>query len=255
MDLKLRRPIVFFDIESTGLNTSHDRIVEISLIKIAPNGEETVKTRRINPECPIPPESTEIHGISDEDVKDCPTFKQIGKSLALELQGCDIAGYNSTRFDIPLLVEEFYRAGIDFEISRHRLIDVQTIFHKLEKRTLEAAYKFYCKKTLVDAHSAEADTRATYEVLKAQLDFYPEDLQNDIEFLAEYSKQNNNVDLAGRIIWNETEEPIINFGKYKGQNIIEVLKKDHGYYNWILNSDFSEDTKRHFTHFYLEAKK
>lgn len=255
MKLSLRRPIIFFDIESTGLNPIKDRIVEISILKVHPNGKEECKTRRLNPECPIPPETTEIHGISDEDVKDCPTFKQIAKSLAKEFEGCDVAGYNSTRFDIPLLGEEFIRAGVDFDLGNYRFIDVQTIFHKMEKRTLEAAYRFYCNQELLHAHSAEADTRATYEVLMAQLDRYPEDLENDVEFLAAFSQQNRNVDLAGRIILNEQNEPVINFGKHKGRRVVEVLTKEVGYYGWILASDFPEDTKKHFTRIYLEATK
>ncbi len=255
MKLNLKRPIIFFDIESTGLNPVKDRIVEISLIKVHPNGSEDVKTRRLNPECLIPEEASAVHGIYDDDVKDCPTFKQIAKSLANEFIGCDIAGYNSNRFDIPLLGEEFIRAGVSIELGNYKFIDVQTIFHKLEKRTLEAAYKFYCKKDLQDAHSAEADTRATYEVLMAQLDHYPDDLQNDIEFLAEFSQQNRNVDLAGRIILNEQNEPIINFGKHKGKSVVEVLTKEIGYYNWIMGSDFPEDTKKHFSRIYLEATK
>ncbi|KGN99139.1 DNA polymerase III subunit epsilon [Porphyromonas gingivicanis] len=253
MKLALNRPIIFFDIESTGLSPVKDRIVEISLLKVYPDGREESKTRRINPECPIPPETTAIHGISDDDVKDCPTFRQIAKSLASEFVGCDIAGYNSNRFDIPMLAEEFIRAGVEINLGQYRFVDVQNIFHKMEQRTLEAAYRFYCNEELKDAHSAEADTRATYEVLKAQLDRYPDQLQNNIEFLAQFSQQNRNVDLAGRIILNDKSEPIINFGKHKGRSVQEVLLQEPGYYGWILGSDFPEDTKKHFTRLYLEA--
>ena len=224
MQLNLKNPLVFFDLETTGINIVKDRIVEISFVKVYPNGKEESKTRRINPEMPIPPESTAIHGITDEDVKDCPTFKEIAKSLAAQIEGCDLAGYNSNRFDIPLLAEEFLRAGVDIDLNRRKFIDVQTIFHKMEQRTLSAAYKFYCDKSLENAHTAEADTMATYEVLKAQLDRYPE-LQNDINFLSQYSSYTNNVDFAGRMVYNDKGEEVINFGKYKGRLVEEVLKK------------------------------
>lgn len=247
MELQLKRPLVFFDIESTGLSPEKDRIVEISLIKVYPDGHEEVRTRRINPECHIPEESTAVHGITDDDVRDCPTFRQVAKSLASMIQGCDIAGYNSNRFDVPLLGEEFIRAGIEVDFSRCRFIDVQTIFHKMERRTLEAAYKFYCEKDLTEAHSAEADTRATLEVLKAQLDRYPEDLQNDVEFLSSFTTQQRNLDLAGRFVYNEKDEVVINFGKHKGTPVAEVLKKEPGYYDWVMKADFSEDTKQHLT--------
>lgn len=247
MELQLKRPLVFFDIESTGLSPEKDRIVEISLIKVYPDGHEEVRTRRINPERHIPEESTAVHGITDDDVRDCPTFRQVAKSLASMIQGCDIAGYNSNRFDVPLLGEEFIRAGVEVDFSRCRFIDVQTIFHKMERRTLEAAYKFYCKKDLTEAHSAEADTRATLEVLKAQLDRYPEDLQNDVEFLSSFTTQQRNLDLAGRFVYNEKDEVVINFGKHKGTPVAEVLKKEPGYYDWVMKADFSEDTKQHLT--------
>ena len=247
MELQLKRPLVFFDIESTGLSPEKDRIVEISLIKVYPDGHEEVRTRRINPECHIPEESTAVHGITDDDVRDCPTFRQVAKSLASMIQGCDIAGYNSNRFDVPLLGEEFIRAGVEVDFSRCRFIDVQTIFHKMERRTLEAAYKFYCEKDLTEAHSAEADTRATLEVLKSQLDRYPEDLQNDVEFLSSFTTQQRNLDLAGRFVYNEKDEVVINFGKHKGTPVAEVLKKEPGYYDWVMKPDFSEDTKQHLT--------
>lgn len=195
---------------------------------------------------PIPPESTAIHGITDEDVKDCPTFKEIAKSLATQIEGCDLAGYNSNRFDIPLLAEEFLRAGVDIDLNRRKFIDVQTIFHKMEQRTLSAAYKFYCDKSLENAHTAEADTMATYEVLKAQLDRYPE-LQNDIDFLSKYSSYTNNVDFAGRMVYNDKGEEIINFGKHKGRLVEEVLKTDLGYYEWMMKGDFPLNTKKKLT--------
>ena len=247
MELQLKRPLVFFDIESTGLSPEKDRIVEISLIKVYPDGHEEVRTRRLNPECHIPEESTVVHGITDDDVRDCPTFRQVAKSLASMIQGCDIAGYNSNRFDVPLLGEEFLRADVEVDFSRCRFIDVQTIFHKMERRTLEAAYKFYCDKDLTEAHSAEADTRATLEVLKAQLDRYPEDLQNDVEFLSSFTMQQRNLDLARRFVYNEKDEVVINFGKHKGVPVAEVLKKEPGYYDWVMKADFPEDTKRHLT--------
>ena len=203
MELKLQKPIVFFDLETTGVNAIHDRIVEISYIKVFPDGNEESKTLRINPERHIPEQSSAIHGIYDEDVKDCPTFKQVARDIAAIFVNSDIAGFNSNYFDVPMLVEEMLRAGIDFDITKCRLIDVQNIYHKLEQRTLSAAYKFYCGKNLEDAHSAQADTRATYEVLKAQLDKYPDKLNNDVQFLSSFSKMNDNVDFAGRIIYND----------------------------------------------------
>ena len=215
MRLNLKNPLVFFDLETTGIDISKDRIVEISYVKVFPNGKEESKTLRINPGMPIPPESTAIHGITDDDVKNCPTFKAIAKSLAAEIEGCDLAGYNSNRFDIPLLAEEFLRADVNIDLSRRKFVDVQTIFHKMEQRTLSAAYKFYCNKTLENAHTAAADTMATYEVLQAQLDRYPE-LKNDVAFLSDFSSYNNNVDFAGRMIYNDKKEEVFNFGKFKG---------------------------------------
>ena len=252
MQLNLKNPLVFFDLETTGINIVKDRIVEISFVKVYPNGKEESKTSRINPEMPIPPESTAIHGITDEDVKDCPTFKEIAKSLAAQIEGCDLAGYNSNRFDIPLLAEEFLRAGVDIDLNKRKFVDVQTIFHKMEQRTLAAAYKFYCDKSLENAHTAEADTMATYEVLKAQLDRYPE-LQNDINFLSQYSSYTNNVDFAGRMVYNDKGEEVINFGKYKGRLVEEVLKNDPGYYSWIMNGDFPLNTKKILTEIKLRG--
>jgi DNA polymerase-3 subunit epsilon len=246
MQLNLVNPLVFFDLETTGINISKDRIVEISFLKVSPNGKEEGKTRRINPEIPIPPEAAAIHGITDEDVKDCPKFKEIAKSLAAQIEGCDLAGFNSNRFDIPLLAEEFLRAGVDRDLNKRKFVDVQTIYHKMEQRTLAAAYKFYCEKVLEKAHSAEVDTKATYEVLKAQLDRYPE-LKNDVKFLSEYSSFTNNVDFAGRMIYNDKGEEVINFGKYKGRLVIDVLKSDPGYYTWIMDGDFTLNTKKMLT--------
>ncbi|MDR1706713.1 MAG: 3'-5' exonuclease [Prevotella sp.] len=247
MELNLKNPLIFFDLETTGTDTIHDRIVEISYLKVYPNGKEEVKTKRINPEIPIPPSASAIHGIYDDDVKDCPTFKQIAKSLAVQMEGTDLAGFNSSRFDIPLLAEEFLRAGVDIDFSKRKMIDVQIIFHKKEQRTLEAAYRFYCDKELTDAHSAEADTFATYEVLKAQLDKYS-DLENDIEKLAsEFSFFNDNVDLAGRIIRNEHGVEVFNFGKHKGKSVAEVLKQEPSFYAWMMDADFPLNTKQVLT--------
>ena len=253
MELHLKKPIIFFDLETTGTNITKDRIVEISMIKIMPNGTENERTIRLNPEMPIPAEATAVHGITDEDVANCRTFKMVAKELAQSFVGCDIAGFNSSRFDIPMLDQEFQRAGVKFDFSKPRFIDVQTIFHKKEQRTLVAAYKFYCGKDLNDAHSASADTRATYEVLKAQLDMY-DDLPNDMEALSEYSSQNRNVDLAGRVIYNEQKQEVINFGKYKGQLVTDVLRQDPGYYSWILQGDFPQNTKDVFTNIKLRMK-
>ena len=253
MQLNLDNPLVFFDLETTGVNICKDRIVEISYLKISPNGKEEGKTRRINPEMPIPPEATAIHGITDEDVKDCPTFKEIAKSLASQIEGCDLAGFNSNRFDIPLLAEEFLRANVNIDLSKRKFVDVQTIFHKMEQRTLQAAYKFYCDKELADAHSAEADTKATYEVLKAQLDRYP-DLKNDVKFLSEYSSFTNNVDFAGRMIYNDKGDEVINFGKYKGRLVTEVFQTDPGYYAWIIGGDFPLNTKQKLTEIRMRMK-
>ncbi len=253
MELNLKNPIIFFDLETTGLNITADKIVELSYIKVYPNGQEESKTLRLNPGIPIPPQSTAVHHITDEDVKDAPTFKMVAKELARTFEGCDIAGFNSNRFDVPLLQEEFLNAGVDIDLTRHRFIDVQTIFHKMEQRNLSAAYKFYCGKSLDDAHSANADTRATYEVLKAQLDRYPS-LQNDVQFLSEFSSQNKNADLAGRIIYNDKHEEVFNFGKYKGQRVADVLKRDSGYYGWMMHGDFPQNTKNVLSRIMLRTK-
>lgn len=247
MKLNLKNPIVFFDLETTGINISRDRIVELSFLKIHPNGEEEIKSKRVNPEMPIPAESTAIHGITDEDVKDCPTFKQIAKSLAAQIEGCDLAGFNSNRFDVPMLAEEFLRAGIDFDMGKRKFIDVQIIYHKKEPRTLAAAYKFYCDKELIDAHSAEADTIATYEILKSQLERYPE-LVNDIDELSkEFGSFNNNVDFAGRIVLNDKGVEVFNFGKHRGKPVADVLKREPSYYSWMMDGDFPLNTKQVIT--------
>lgn len=247
MKLNLKNPLVFFDLETTGINITKDRIVEISLLKVHPNGKEEIKSRRINPEMPISAQATAIHGITDDDVKDCPTFKQVAKSLADILEGCDLAGFNSSRFDVPMLSEEFLRAGVNFDLSKRKFVDVQIIFHKKEQRTLEAAYKFYCDKELQNAHSAEADVLATYEVLKSQLDHYP-DLENDVAFLSkEYSSFNNNVDFAGRIILDEKGVEVFNFGKHKGKPVTQVLCDEPCYYSWMMDGDFPLNTKQVLT--------
>ena len=249
MQLNLKNPIVFFDIESTGLNVATDRIVEICAVKVMPNGDKEVKTRRLNPTIPISAEAQAVHGISNEDVKDCPTFKEIAKSLANWMEGCDFAGYNSIKFDIPLLAEEFLRVGIDFDFRKRHLVDVQNIFHKMEQRTLSAAYKFYCQKDLENAHSAEADTLATYEVLKGQLDRYAGDprIENNVTKLAKFSTKQRTVDYAGRLILNDKDEPTISFGKHKGKTAREVYFSEPSYFAWIDNGDFTLDTKRQFS--------
>ncbi|THG54298.1 3'-5' exonuclease [Muribaculum caecicola] len=254
MQLALKKPMVFFDLETTGTNILTDRIVEISIIKLMPNGTESEVTMRINPQMPIPAEATAIHHITDADVADCPTFKQVAQNIANIFLDADVAGFNSNRFDVPMLSEEMFRAGINFDMSRRRFVDVQTIFHKLEQRTLSAAYKFYCGKSLDDAHSANADTRATYEVLKAQLDHYPEQLKNDIAFLSEFSSQNRNADLMGRIIYNDNDKEVFNFGKYKGQEVESVFRNDPGYYAWMMQGEFPANTKQVITNIKLRLK-
>lgn len=253
MKLNLKNPLVFFDLETTGTNINIDRIIEICYLKVYPNGNEESKSMRINPEMHIPESSSEIHGIYDQDVADCPTFKEVAKNIAKDIEGCDLAGFNSNRFDIPLLAEEFLRADVDIDLSRRKFIDVQVIYHKLEQRTLSAAYKFYCDKNLEDAHTAAADTYATYEVLKAQLDRYPDALKNDVNFLSEYSSFNRNVDFAGRMVYNDQNVEIFNFGKYKGMSVEEVLRRDPGYYSWILQGDFTLNTKQMLTKIRLRS--
>lgn len=243
MKLNLKRPIIFFDLETTGIDVVKDRIVEMSYVKVCPNGDETSKHFRLNPEMHIPEQASAVHGIYDADVKDCQTFKEKAQEIIRDFEGCDLAGFNSNHFDIPMLVEEMLRVGADFKVYGRKFVDVQNIYHKLERRTLIAAYKFYCGKDLEDAHSALADTMATYEVLKAQLDHYPDELQNDIEFLAEYSRKNNNIDFAGRFVLDENRVPVFNFGKYKGEPVENVLHRDPSYYSWMMNGDFARNTK------------
>lgn len=253
MKLNITKPVMFFDLETTGTNIMTDRVVEISMIKVMPDGSDVQRTLRVNPERHIPEEATAVHHITDEDVADKPTFRQIAADLARSFEGCDIAGFNSNRFDVPMLSEEFARAGVDFDFRRPRYIDVQTIFHKKEQRTLAAAYRFYCDADLEGAHSANADTRATYEVLMAQLDRYG-DLPNDVDALAEYSSQTRNVDLMGRLVYDDKRREVINFGKYKGQIAEEVLARDPGYYSWIMQGDFTQNTKNAFTRIRLRAR-
>ena len=254
MELNLRNPLIFFDLETTGVNAAKDKIVEISYIKVYPNGKEESNTIRINPGRHIPEEATAVHHITDDDVKNCPSFKDVAKELSRVFEGCDIAGFNSNRFDLPLLVEEFLAAVVNIDMTKRKFIDVQTIFHKMEQRTLVAAYKFYCGKNLEDAHSADADTRATYEVLKAQLDRYPS-LQNDVDFLSEFSTQNKNVDFAGRIIYNDKNVEVFNFGKHKGCPVEEVFRTiDRGYYDWMMQGDFPQNTKNVITNIKLRCK-
>lgn len=246
MNLNLKRPIVFLDLETTGIDASKDRIVELSLVKVHPNGDEEIKTRRVNPGMPIPAEASAIHGIYDADVKDAPRFEQLAKSLASYIEGCDLAGYNSNKFDIPVLAEEFLRAGVDVDLKKRKFVDVQNIFHKKEQRTLVAAYRFYCDRELEGAHSAEADTLATYEVLKAQLDRYG-DLENDIDFLSEYTTQNQCADYAGRILYDKDGVEVFGFGKHKGRRVADVFREEPSYYSWMMNGDFPKYTQKVIT--------
>lgn len=246
MELKLTRPICFFDLETTGTNITNDRIVEIAVLKVFPNGNKESYTWLVNPEREIPKEVIAIHGITNEKVAGEPTFQQLASKIHDLIKGCDLAGYNSNRFDIPLLVEELLRAGIDFEMKNVVAVDVQTIFHKKEQRTLSAAYQFYCGKNLEDAHSAEADTEATYEVLKSQLDKY-EDLENDIKWLSSFSSRKKFVDFAGFIAMDKKGNEVFAFGKYKGKSVEKVLEDEPGYFGWIQNADFPLYTKKVLT--------
>ena len=253
--------MVFFDLETTGTNISSDRIVEISVVKVMPDGTidgGAAKTRRINPERPIPAEATAVHHITDDDVKDCPTFRQYAKSLKAYLEGCDFCGFNSNRFDLPMLAEEFLRVGfqlsdIDF-LRRAKYVDVQNIYHKLMPRTLVAAYKEYCNKDLEGAHSADADTMATYEVLCAQLDKHSDDLKNNVDFLSEFSSRGKTADFAGRVAYDDNGKEIFAFGKHKGRTVEEVFREDPSYYAWIMNGDFPEYTKKILTEIKLGLK-
>jgi len=246
MNLSLKRPLAFFDLETTGISISTDRIIEISVLKIHPGGKKEWFCSRVNPGIPVPPHATEVHGITDEDLKDAPSFKEIAANLASFLEGTDLAGYNAGRFDIPLLAEEFLRAGVDFDFRRRNFIDVQVIFQKKEPRTLSAAYRFYCGRELEDAHSSQADTEATYEILQAQLERYT-DLERSVNKLSEYSSFTNNADFAGRIVYDEEGREVFNFGKYKGRLVEEVLRTDPSYYSWMMNGDFPLYTKKVLT--------
>lgn len=243
MELKLEKPIIFFDLETTGIDIARDRIVEISILKIFPNGNKESKTWLVNPEIIIPESSIAIHGITNEKVANEPTFKEIVLEVNTLIEGCDFAGFNSNRFDIPILAEEMLRADVEFSMEGRVAIDVQTIFHKMEQRNLSAAYKFYCNKSLENAHSAEADTLATYEVLLGQLDKY-EELENNVQFLSEFSSHRGRADFAGFILYDGDNDEIFSFGKYKGKKVTDILSKDFGYYGWILNADFPLYTKQ-----------
>ncbi len=252
MSLNLTKPICFFDLETTGINITNDRVVEISILKVFPNGNKESKTWLINPEMPIPPFVSEIHGITDEKVANEPTFKELAPQINAMIKDADLAGFNSNRFDIPLLAEEMLRAELDFDMKNRVAVDVQTIFHKMEKRTLGAAYKFYCDKTLENAHTAEADTLATFEVLEAQLERYDE-LENNTKFLADFSAHKKFADFAGFLSYTKEGEECFAFGKHKGKLVTEVLEKEPGYFGWLLNADFPLYTKKVLTAIKLRA--
>jgi DNA polymerase-3 subunit epsilon len=266
MKLNLKRPLAFFDLETTGTNIVKDRIVEIAIYKVKPDGTYESLTKIINPEMPIPKEVTAIHGISDNDVKDAPTFAQLAGTLDQFLANCDLAGYNSNKFDIPLIIEEFLRCNINFDIKNRRLIDVQNIFHKMEPRTLKAAYKFYCGRELTDAHQAEADTKATFEILEAQLDRYQDvdftdrdgntskPIVNDMDALHQFSYNHQHADMVGLIGFNKKGIEVFNFGKHKGREVEEVFTKEPQYYNWMMNADFALSTKNVITAIYMRLK-
>lgn len=266
MKLNLKRPLAFFDLEATGINVASDRIVEISILKALANGEEEIKTLKIKPLIPIPLESSLIHGIYDEDVKDAPTFKDVAKDIVEFLADADLAGYNSNKFDIPMLMEEFLRVGINFDIENRKFVDVQNIFHQMEQRTLKAAYKFYCGKDIINAHSAEADIKATYEVLLAQLDKYDgknweskkgeisQPVKNDVEALHVFTNLNKPVDFAGRMVYNDENQPVYNFGKHKGKTVFQVFDEEPSYYSWMMNGDFPLYTKNRLEKFWNQHK-
>lgn len=253
MPLELKKPLVIFDLETTGVNVSHDRIIDIYLIKAQPDGAETSYYKRLNPGVPIPKETSEIHGIYPKDVEGCPSFKDIAHELNQFIGDADFAGFNSNRFDFPLLVEEFYRADIDFQTEKRKFIDAQRIFHVKEPRNLSAAYRFYCDKDLENAHSAKADTVATWEIIKSQVDRY-DDLKPTVDFLHSFSGQNEFVDLAGRIKRNKQGEPCIAFGKHRGKTVEQVFTAEPSYFEWMMNGDFPENTKRVITRLMLELK-
>jgi len=246
MLLNLTKPLAFFDLETTGITIGTDRIVEISILKLMPDGEKLVYTKRVNPEMPIPEASSKVHGIYDKDIVNEPNFKQLAPEINQFIGNADLAGYNSNKFDVPMLVDEFIRVGVNFEMKGRRMVDVQNIFHKMEQRTLAAAYKFYCEKEIVNAHSAEADIEATYEVFMAQLARY-ESLAKDVDGLSAFSAMNKNVDLAGRIVFNDKNEEVFNFGKHKGRTVSDVFSKEPSYYDWMMQGDFPAETKQVLT--------
>ena len=246
MELKLSKPICFFDLETTGIDITKDRIVEISILKVYPNGNKESKTWLVNPTIPIPKAASDVHGITDERVAGEPTFKELAKQIHNMIKDSDLAGYNSDRFDIPLLAEEMLRAEVDFDLGNRVSVDVQTIFHKMEQRTLSAAYKFYCGKNLIDAHTASADTNATYEILKAQLDRY-DSLENNIKKLSEFTYRKQIADFAGFIGYNDKGEEIFTFGKYKGKRVEDIFDEEPGYFGWLLGADFPLYTKKILT--------
>ena len=254
MALNLVKPIIFFDLETTGVDISKDRIVEISFIKVFPDGREMEYSKRINPEMHIPEGASAVHGIYDEDVKECPTFKEVARVIANEFEGCDVAGFNSNRFDLPLLAEEFLRAQVDIDLSRLRAVDVQVLYHKREPRTLSAAHRYYCGEDFDNAHSALADTRATYNVLKAMVEHY-DDMPGDVEALSKESSFTNNVDFAGRFVYDAEGRELFNFGKYKGMPVDAVLDRDPSYYGWMMNGDFPLNTKQVLTRIKLRGLK
>jgi DNA polymerase-3 subunit epsilon len=249
--LQLKKPLAFIDLETTGVNLGTDRILEIAIVKILTDGTRSVKRKLINPGIPIPKASSDIHGITDEMVKDAPLFKQVAQELKQMLDGCDFAGYNSNRFDIPLLMEEFLRAQVDFDMKNRKLLDVQNIFHKMEPRTLGAAYRFYCKKTLEGAHSAEVDATATYEILEAQIEKYP-DLGNTVDAILKVIGEDQVVDFARRFVMENGVE-VFNFGKYKGRPVADVLKSEPQYYDWMMKGDFPQHTKQKLTEIYTRT--
>lgn len=251
--LHLHRPLAFIDLETTGLSIASDRIVEIAVLRLMPNGDRDMKSMRINPGIPIPEDSTAIHGITDDDVKDSPLFRDVARQYAAFLDGCDLSGYNSNKFDVPLLAEEFLRAEIEFDVSNRKLIDVQNIFHRMEQRTLIAAYQFYCNKKLENAHTADGDIVATYEILEAQLERYQE-LKPDVDFLSDFSSRSNSVDLAGRIIRNAKGVEVFNFGKHNGKAVVDVFEKEPSYYSWMMDGDFPLYTKKVITQIRLRMK-
>lgn len=267
MELNLKRPLAFYDLETTGLNVAKDRIIEICIFKVNPNKSTESKTWVVNPDYPISPEASKVHGFKNEDLLDKPLFKNVAVDISRYLDNCDLAGYNILKFDVPLLVEEFLRADVDFDVKNRRMIDVQNIFMKMEQRTLKAAYKFFCGKQLIDAHSAEADTKATFEVLQAQLDKYENEefedfegnvskpVRNDVDALSEFSTFHRNADLMGQIIYDDNEKEVFNFGKYKGTSVEEIFTKDPSYYAWIMNADFPLFTKKLVTNIKLRMNR